>query len=132
MTSFALTKDESATLSRLIDDIASSKAKIEQTITIYNQQVEVLRSPVESAVTELNNHLAEARTLCSSVAARAQAKIDDKTEKWEESDEGEAATVWQSSWDGIELDDLDFQWPDELMIDIPSYDEDLEDLPKEA
>jgi hypothetical protein len=49
-----------------------------------------------------------------------------------ESERGVAAQAWQESWEGIELDDVDYQWPDELEIEIPDYSDDLKDLPEEA
>jgi hypothetical protein len=35
-------------------------------------------------------------------------------------------------WEGIELDDIDFQWPDELEISIDDHADSLKDLPEEA
>lgn len=125
---FKLTKDQAAEKSRLTDEIVGAKAKIEQAMQAYNTSVAALRPPVEEVVTQLNNLLAEAREFCSGIAAKAQDDIDEKSDKWQDSDAGQAAMEWQQGWEGVELDDLDYQWPDELEIDIPDYDEALEDL----
>jgi hypothetical protein len=106
--------------------------KIEEAVSEYNQEVEKLRTPVELAVTEYNELVGEARTLCSEVAAIASDSIGDKSEKWQEGDKGQAAQEWADAWDGVDLSDMDYQWPDELVIEIPTYDSDLQELPVSA
>jgi hypothetical protein len=116
----------------LIEDLALAAARIEESVAHYNLETDPLRTPVELAVTKYNELVAKAREFCSEVARQTELDIGDKSEKWLESERGEAAQSWQDLWEGIELDDIDYQWPDELEIEIPSHSDDLKDLPEEA
>jgi seryl-tRNA synthetase len=129
--SFQLTKDQDGTLAKLIDDLTLAKQKITAAANTYNDEVAELRPSVEEAVTEFNNLLGEIRQLVSDIVTRGNESIDQKSDKWQESEKGEAAREWVDAWDGLDLSDLDFSWPDELEIDVPEYDSELEDLPKE-
>jgi hypothetical protein len=129
---FKISKEELRTRTQLIEDLALAAADIDQCVSVYNDQVGGLRTPVELAVTKYNELVSKARELCSEIAQEAEQDLGDKSEKWLDSERGIAAQSWVESWDGIELDDLDFQWPDELEIEIPDYPDDLKDLPEEA
>lgn len=127
-----LTKDELATLSKLTDDLTTKGAMIDQQVSIYNNQVEALRTPVEVAVTDFNNVVEEARQFCQSIATRVEDEITGKSESWQNSDAGQSAAEFRDSWDTIDLSDLDFAWPDELTIEVSELDTELDELPKEA
>lgn len=129
---FALTKTELSQFTNLLTELTSARGKIDQVVTIYNQQTEALRPPVEEAITGYNSILAKVRDFTSGIAARGREELDNKSEKWLESDTGQSAEEWTESWETVELDDIDFQWPDELTIDLDDYLESLEDLPQAA
>lgn len=129
---FALTKTELSQFTNLLTELTSARGKIDQVVTIYNQQTEALRPPVEEAITGYNSILAKVRDFTSGIAARGREELDNKSEKWLESDTGQSAEEWTESWETVELDDIDFQWPDELTIDLDDYLENLEDLPQAA
>jgi hypothetical protein len=129
---FKLTKDELRTRTQLIDDLNIAATAIDQAVATYNDQIEGLRPPVEIAVTKYNELVSKARDLCIQVAGQADQDLGDKSEDWMETERGIAAQSWQESWDNVELDDVDYQWPDDLEITIPDYPDDLKDLPEEA
>lgn len=129
---FALTKTELSQFTNLLTELTSARGKIDQVVTIYNQQTEALRPPVEEAITGYNSILAKVRDFTSGISARGREELDNKSEKWLESDTGQSAEEWTESWETVELDDIDFQWPDELTIDLDDYLENLEDLPQAA
>lgn len=131
MAQFQLTREQSANLTKLVEDLQTAKAKISEAVDKYNESVSELRAPVEVVVTEYNEILGEVRTLCNTVANKAQDAVDEKSESWQDSDRGQSAIEWQLAWEGIELDDVDYQWPDELTIESPQHDQDLQDLPEE-
>jgi hypothetical protein len=130
--SFQLTKEQNGRLDKYIDDLTIIGQRITAAVSDYNAEVEQLRPPVEVAVTEYNELLGEVRQLVSDIVAKGNESIDEKSEKWQEGERGEAAQEWVDAWEGIDLSDLDYQWPDDLTIDIPDYDAELENLPQEA
>jgi hypothetical protein len=129
---FKLSKDELQIRTELIEDLILAGEEIDKSVSRYNRDVESLRSPVEASVSKFNEVLTKARELCSGIATEAEQDLGDKSEKWMESEKGIAAQAWQESWAEIVLDDVDYQWPDELEIDIPTYPDDLAGLPDEA
>jgi hypothetical protein len=129
---FKLSKDEIQIRKELIEDLILAGEEIDKSIVQYNLDVNDLRSPVEEAVTKFNDLCSKARELCSGIAQEAEQDLGDKSEKWMESEKGQAAQAWQELWAEIELDDIDYQWPDELEIEIPNYPDSLSDLPEEA
>jgi hypothetical protein len=129
---FKLTKEELQTRTQLIDELGLAAVRIEESVDHYNLEVDHLRSPVEIAVTKYNELVSKARELCSSISQKAELDIGDRSEAWLESDKGSAAQAWQESWEGISLDEIDYQWPDELEINIQDHADDLKDLPEEA
>ena len=129
---FRLTKEEARTKSVLTEDLILAASAIDEAVDLYNKSVEDLRSPVEIAVTKYNQLLSKARELCKEVAEEAEQDIGDKDEDWLETEKGLAAQSYQESWDSIELDDIDYQWPEELEIEIPDHADELKDLPEEA
>lgn len=129
--SFSLTKDEAQELAILITRLETAKDEISSAVQSYNEAIEPLRIPVEEAVTAYNSILEEARALVTGITEKAESAFGDKSEKWQDGDQGQEVREWIDSWDGIELDDVDYQWPDDLSIDLPTYDTDLRDLPTE-
>jgi hypothetical protein len=129
---FKLTKDELQTRTQLVEDLGLAATAIDQAVAHYNTEVNNLRSPVEVAVTKYNELVAQALELCSTISQKAELDIGDRSEAWLEGERGLAAQAWQESWEGISLDEIDYQWPDELEIDIPDHADDLKDLPEEV
>lgn len=126
---FRLSKEEAKTLSKHSEKLAQLSGQLDVTIVEYNETVTGLRSEVEEAVTEYNTALAEAREFCSQIAAQGQEDFSDKSEKWQESDSGQSAEEWISSWEGIDLSDVTIEWPDELTNPDPDHAEELTNLP---
>jgi hypothetical protein len=63
---------------------------------------------VEAAVNAHNEAIRDASEFCGTIAADAQAYADERSERWAESDAGQAHSEWVSEWEGgleeIELD----------------------------
>jgi hypothetical protein len=129
---FKISKEDARTKSILIEDLTLAAARIDESVDHYNKTVEGLRTPVELAVTKYNELVSKARELVTHIAEEAEQDIGDRDEKWLDTDRGQSCQSWQESWDGIELDDIDYQWPDELEIDVTDYAQELKDLPDEA
>jgi hypothetical protein len=129
---FKMTKEELKTRTLLIEELTLAADRIEESVNAYNKSVEDLRSPVELAVTKYNELVAKARELCTHIAEEAEQDLGDKDEEWLDTEKGEAAQSWVELWEEIELSDIDYQWPDELEIDVTNYADQLKDLPEEA
>lgn len=129
---FKLTKDEMKTKTELGESLEKAWASVEEAVGVYNDDIKVAKEKVTKVIASFNDVAAQAATFIAGVAERAEGEIGDKTEKWQESEKGEAAASWKDEWsefdaDGIEIMDW---WPEELVIEQPTV-VDLDALPEE-
>ena len=130
---FKLTKAEDQRRMDYVTSLNELKSKLEDAIGEFNAKREELKAPVEAAFNAYKEALAEAKGFAEDIASAAEGQIDDKSERWQESERGEAARSWQQEWEGAELDEPDdIDFGDDL--DTPDLDhaDTLENLPIEA
>lgn len=65
-------------------------------INDYNKEVDTFNGLVE-----------EAREFTTEIAGNMESYINDKSEKWQESDSGTEYGEWRDAWQDIELEDLE-------------------------
>ncbi len=127
---FKLTKDETGQRQELSRKLSEAAAKLSGAIDAFNAGLEQLKAPVEAAADEYNSLISDAREFAENIASQADADIGDKSDRWTESDRGQAAVQWRDEWQGISMDDVDVQYPDD--IDPPDLDhsDNLEAMPE--
>lgn len=128
---FKLTKDEAARKAELLLDLQAQYDKLEDAINTYRAEEALLREPVVNALDAYNELVDAARGFAEDVANRAETEYDEKSEKWQEGDRGEAAREWKDAWDNVNLDEIEIEWPDELSVDDPGHATELDGLPEE-
>lgn len=82
------------------------------------------RVDVDAAIIKYNEVLYDARDFASTITADAQSHYDDKSDKWQEGDRGTSYQDFINEWEGVELDDIDFD-------DVDDHAVKLEELPEE-
>ena len=128
---FKLAKEEISTRNAIQTKLNDAWAEVEKSVGDFNDAVQELRGPVDTAVTKFNEAAAEANEFAANVAARASEEFDNKSENWQESDKGQEASSWKDEYENFTMDELEEGWPDDL--DIPQPDIDIEAaLPQEA
>jgi uncharacterized coiled-coil DUF342 family protein len=100
---------------------------------------DVMNSKVQEAVEEYNGHVQaynelvnEANGFRSDVASRLQGEYDDKSEKWQESDEAGSAQEFIDAWEGFEIEVLGETSVPELEAEQPNDLDSFEELAEEA
>ena len=63
---------------------------------------------------------------------RLQAEFDEKSEKWQESDRGQAAQEFIHAWEFMDLVELDEEAHPQIEMALPEHADDAEALPLEA
>lgn len=97
----------------------------------YNTAMQEEWRKVEAAVQNLNDAIAEANQWRSDVAAAIQEYMDGKSDKWQESDRGQAYASWKSEWEDSDLEEVSHSEPDDLTDDTIDYVEALGNYPEE-
>lgn len=111
-----------------INDAFSDLAKA---IEKYNETINAARSDVEAALTDYNAAIGEAASFRDDLVSEMDSYEGDRSEKWAETEAGEAFANWKSEWEGAELDEVEIDFPEEL--ETPDNVQEVFDgLPEEA
>jgi len=79
---------------------------LEEAVEKYNEATgEKDKKPVEDAISIYNDALDSAQGFCETIVGDIEEFMEEKSEKWQESDKGEAHANWKDSWD-ITLDPI--------------------------
>jgi uncharacterized coiled-coil DUF342 family protein len=90
-------RDDIATeLDKAFTEIESVFSELSDTVAMYNAKV-----------LEFNNKMADMREFIGEVTAAMDEYMDEKSEKWAESEPGERYSEWRSAWEDIDTDDLE-------------------------
>ena len=87
---------------------------------------------VEEAVAEYNETLEPAREWVAGIMGDIDTYVSERSEKWQESDKAGEYEEWKSEFEGISLEDVSLDKPDELEFDEEDHAELLEQLPEEV
>lgn len=127
--SFKLSKAEIERRDDLIAKMADASAKIGDAVERFNAAMSDHRQSVEDAVDAYNELVSEARDLANDIAAQAEEDISSKSEKWQEGERGQAAAEYQQAWEGLDLDSIEVELPDDVSFDEPEHTTVLQDAP---
>lgn len=125
--SLKLTKADRDRRDEIVALLQERKEKLETKVSAFNDLLSTARADVEEAMGRYNDALDEAKEFTDNVANEAQATIEEKSEKWQEGEKGQAAVEWQQLWSEIDLDHVDIDFPDEIEFEV-SHAEELETL----
>jgi hypothetical protein len=77
-----------------------------------------------------NEVLSEGRSWRDNVVQEMQDYYDERSEKWQQSDKGQAHEAWKRQFDEEELEDVELEKPEPLEPDMADAAELLEQLPE--
>lgn len=115
------------------DGLATQLKELGEALKEKREAANAALGELRTAVEEYNDRLDAAKTFVDELAEAAQEAYDEKSEKWQEGEKGDAASSWIDELQNAEIpEELDLVVPDD--IDEPELDhaETLEGLPEEA
>lgn len=128
---FKLNKSEEAKLDALIEDARSELEELNNEIIQANYELERIKDNVGAAVTRYNGELRKLRAFIEAWVEEWRTEWEDKSEKWQDSERGEAISQWMDEWQNVMLEEAELDLPDDINnIDDP-FDE-LEHLSRDA
>lgn len=102
---------------------------IEGAVSRYNEIMAEAFVAVQEAVTRYNDALADANDFRTALTDEMDAYESDRSEKWPESDAGQAYQEWHSQWEQASFDEIELDEPSEM--EVPDYNKsELDDLPE--
>lgn len=128
-----LSREEDKQRDRIAAELGEAVAAVESAVAEYNGMLATIREPVAAALATLNAKLEEARGFASGIVDEAREEFDGKSERWQESDKGQAVSSWLDQWDeaASALDDVEIEFPDDIEFDEPGAASTLLELPRE-
>lgn len=132
--SFKLSKDECKQRTDLMAKLSEMRNAFETAIETYNETIQEARGSVEESAQALNDALEEARSFVADIANQGESDYAEKSERWQESDKGQAAQEWWQAWQELEssLEPVEIDFPDGITVDVEDHADLLDNAPDEA
>jgi hypothetical protein len=131
---FKVLKKESEALDAAIDAAIAKREAAEKLVTAPNDGIEILKAPLSAALAEVVAANASVKAIIDEMTSEWRSDLEEKSEKWRESDRGMAVEAVVESWEefateigGFAVEDVDL--PEELEFEMPLFDERPEDAP---
>lgn len=109
---FKLSKAEIASRDRLAKAVEEKADALRAEIDGYNVAVAEAWEKVADAELAYKAALGDVRSFVEKVHADRQAEYDEKSERWQEGERGEAAAAWLAEWEQPDLDDVELEEPE--------------------
>jgi hypothetical protein len=113
-----LTKEQVARKRELVDKLSGAGQELQAAIIAYNEKCEAEFSSVREAIDDYQTVVDEARSFAEEIAGDIAGYMDEKSEKWLESDRGQAFEQWKSEWENIDIYDVDLDEPTPIGCDV--------------
>lgn len=127
-----LTAAEAKQRDALRDALTDAAELLQAAVAEYNAVMTEHAEKVQAALDAYNQAVSEARYFRDDIVAEREDDYGDKSEKWQESEKGEAVRSWIDEWEGAELDDLEIEFPEELDEPDAAHADTLDNLPESA
>lgn len=102
---------------RLARELAEAASELENGISDFNDafQREWERS-IDEPLKRLNKMIEEAVAFRDEVVQVMTDYADERSENWAESEAGRAFELWKEEWEGLELDTIALEPPEEISV----------------
>jgi hypothetical protein len=127
-----LTKDENEQRDELVAELEIAGGALHTAMEEVAEMVKEANEIAAAAIAAYNEALADAREFVETTASRLRDELDGRSEKWLESDKGQAAIEFVEQWEGETFDDLEWEDIDPPEQPDPEWRDTLENLPDEA
>lgn len=117
------------TREKLVAALTEKRAELDRALEAFNAQIAPLSADLRQAVEDYNNLLFDARAFVEEFVAEMQTEFEDKSERWQDGDRGQAVAEWISDLENsADFEDIDFKEPQEIELDAPDHAALLDDL----
>lgn len=130
-----ITKDQAATRSNLVTRLRAQEGRLFSAVAEFNRIQQEAWEKLVDEIEGYNSLVDEAKELTTEIASDLENYIDEKSDKWRDSPNGEALSDLLSAWQEIEPEILDLECPEALDVSDVEGDplsESLENTPEKA
>jgi len=122
----SISKAQQQDIEKAINACSATAQRLEDAIEEYNAAMAPHRERIEAALEAYNETVTDLRSTYTDIASAARDYYSDRTEKWQESEAGQAYSEWADQLEDPEgIEDLEFELPEELAVpDFPDWEDD--------
>lgn len=113
-------------------DLQLAKSNLDDAVIAYNEKAAELYADAEDKLSEYNDVLERAREWRDEIVEEIDEYVSDRSDKWQESDAAQEIESWKSEFEGLELDELTMEKPEDLEMPNEIDDEVLNNVPEEV
>lgn len=130
---FKLDKRDRKRRDEIVERLLASREKLEVAISDYNDAIEKAQTDLEEHIDDYNLILDDAIGLVDDVVSQAESDMEERSEKWQESDRGQAVQTWIDAIREIDLEAIKIDFPDpiEMAEEELSHADQISDMPDE-
>jgi hypothetical protein len=125
----SLTKQQTTDRADIAARLRDAASDIESAVEKFNVATAEAKGELEAAVMTYNERMAEADEFRDVTVGDMQGHYDERSEKWQESERGQAYLNWINEWEGAELGEVEIDFPNDLETPDLSAADVLEGLP---
>lgn len=130
---FKFTKEDLARRDEYVTNLRAEWRRVDKAVEAYNAAMSENKAELEKLIGHYNNELGEASGWMEDVCSRLSAEYDEKSEKWQESERGEAVRSWIDELEGLDLEwEVSPDLPEELQLDEPEHADTLDQIEVEV
>jgi len=129
---FKLTKEQTTARDALAGRLEEAREKLDSAVVDFNDTITAARGVLQEEIDAYNGLLSEAKTFADEVAQEWENEFEEKSERWQEGDTGQAVRELIEAWQNVDFEGVDIDTPDpEVSFDAEVHSELLTDLPTE-
>ena len=123
-----LSKADAKRKAELVEKFREATSNVEDALSAVNDEIAaVVNQRLAGPVAKYNAVLAEVQSFTETVGADFRDEFDSKSERWQESDAGQAADGLADEWESVETG-CDLEVPECLEVEVDGFDPDLPDV----
>lgn len=95
-------------------DMEEARATLEKAIEDYNDALQTTLDSLAEPLSDYNGALNDLREFAQEIASDIQSYVDERSDRWQEGERGEAYRSWQGEWESYDydLEEVEIEMPD--------------------
>jgi uncharacterized coiled-coil DUF342 family protein len=110
----ALSKKDAKRKAELVGEIQDKATELSTAVAKFNEELAKLRDDLTATVNDYNEVVQTAEEFRADMLSQMQSYFDEKSERWQEGEAGQAYQQWINDWEGTPLTQIDLDLPDDI------------------
>ena len=129
---FKLKKKEITERDNHVHEIEEAYSTLKSAIGEFNATIQEHREKIEEAQTKYHEVVHDAREWVQETIGEHRANLDERSERWKDSQAGRTADAWVEQWENLDMDPTSVELPEDLEAPDENIAEELANLPEAA